>query len=256
MSRIYEPLTINSWGETYIGKRRHNEDAFGLLEPPDPQVRASHGCLYVVSDGMGGHAAGDVASRLAVDTVLTEYYQADEKPEDSLARAIHAAHQRIYQTARQDIDLEGMGCTIVAGVVLENRVMIAHVGDSRCYRARDCRLELLTQDHLYVIENLGLTAVEAQTNPMRHALSRALGVASEVDLDLQFFPWQPEDRYLLCSDGLSNTLEEAELLLALKKDTAQEAVAYLLHQAYYADDNVTAIVIYLIGKCESCSDVS
>jgi protein phosphatase len=196
---------------------------------------------------MGGHAAGDVASRLGVDTVLKQYYQANDAPGEHLAGAIRTANQCIYQTARENPDLEGMGCTIVAGAFLRDQVIVAHVGDSRCYRARAARLKLLTRDHLYVTESLGLSAAEARIHPMRHALSRALGAAPEVDPEIQAFSWQPEDRYLFCSDGLSNTIEETELLLALMKDTPQEAVAYLLHQAenHSAADNTTAIVVHL-----------
>jgi protein phosphatase len=236
---------VRSYGGSYIGRRRNNEDSLGKREPSDPEVRRRRGCLYVVCDGMGGHSAGEIASRLAVETLLKEYYAAPSEPGESLVAAIQLANTRIYQEAGEDLDRAGMGCTVVACVILEDRAIIAHVGDSRAYLARNGELKLLTRDHLHITEDLGLDQEVARRHRLRHMLSRALGRGPDVQVDCETWPWLPGDRFLLCSDGLSNALSESEFQTGLSEPAPREAVAWLLRQAEenQADDNSSGIVV-------------
>lgn len=248
---------VRSYGGSYIGRRRNNEDSLGKREPGDPEARRRLGCLYVVCDGMGGHSAGEIASRLAVETILKEYYAAPSDPAESLVAAIQLANTRIFQEAGEDLDRAGMGCTVIACVILEDRALVAHVGDSRAYLFRDGGLKLLTRDHLHITEDLGLDQEVAKRHRLRHMLSRALGKGPEVQVDCETRPWLPGDRFLLCSDGLSNALSEAELGAGLSEPAPREAVAWLLRQAEenQADDNSSAIVVAIEPAPSQTNDV-
>lgn len=239
---------VRSYGGSYIGRRRNNEDSLGKREPGDAELRQRRGCLYVVCDGMGGHSAGEIASRLGVETVLKEYYAAEGEPAESLVAAIRKANLRIYEASGEELEREGMGCTVVACAILEDRAIIAHVGDSRAYLLRSGELKLLTRDHLHITEELGLGEEEARKHRLRHMLSRALGRGREVQADLETLSWEAGDRFLLCTDGLSNALAEAELQAGLSEATPREAIARLLRQAEAneADDNASGIVVALM----------
>jgi protein phosphatase len=241
--------TVRSFGGSYIGRRRNNEDSLGKREPGDPELRRRRGSLYVVCDGMGGHSAGEVASRLGVETVLKEYYAGEGAPVESLVAAVEKANECIYQAAGEELEREGMGCTVVACVVLEERAVIAHVGDSRVYLLRHGELKLLTRDHLHITEEMGVAQEEAKKHHLRHMLSRALGRGREVKVDTQTLAWEAGDRLLLCTDGLSNALTEAELAAGLSEPTPREAVARLLEQAEasQAEDNSSGIVVALLA---------
>ncbi|MCI0491186.1 MAG: protein phosphatase 2C domain-containing protein [Blastocatellia bacterium] len=250
MPRARELPPVRSFGDSYIGRRKNNEDCLGKHEPSDLALRAKRGCLYIVSDGMGGHASGEIASLMAVETVLTRYYADRADPETSLVDAIQEANERIHTAAREDIEKEGMGCTIVACIVAGGSAIIAHVGDSRAYRLRSGKLSLLTRDHLHLIENLDIGEEEAHHHHLRHRLSRALGAEPEVQVDATILPWEDDDRFLLCSDGLSDVVPESEILAALSEATPREAVTRLLQQARFheAKDNSSAIVLHLIPE--------
>src|ERR1035441_8149113 len=233
-------LVVRSYGDSYIGGRQNNEDSLGKREPNDPVVRSQRGCLYVVSDGMGGHAAGEIASKLAVQTVLSEYYSDQRAPGESLVAVIREASRRIYDVAGDAIETEGMGCTIVVCAVFENHATIAHVGDSRAYRLRGRELNLLTEDH--------------RSNPdNNHMLSRAVGVRPDVEVSTLECAWEPGDRFLLCTDGLSNSVPEAEISESMSEPTPRAATTELLRRAaeHKADDNSSAIVIdVLLAQAE------
>ena len=229
-------LMVRSYGDSYIGRRQNNEDALGKREPNDPVLRTERGCLYVVSDGMGGHAAGEIASKMAVQTVLSGYYADGRAPEESLVDVIREASRRIYVAAGDAIETEGMGCTIVACAVSTNRATIAHVGDSRAYRLRGGELSLLTEDH--------------RRNPDNsHMLSRAVGVRPDVEVSTLQCACEPGDRFLLCTDGLSNSVPEAEISKSMKEPTPRAATSALLRLAaeHEADDNSSAIVIDVLA---------
>lgn len=238
---------VRSYGGSYIGRRRNNEDCLGKREPTDAVLRCLRGCLYVVCDGMGGHSAGEIASRIGVETILKEYYVGEGSPLEALIAAIHKANERIYEAAGEELDREGMGCTTVACVILGCDAILAHVGDSRAYLLRDGELKLLTKDHLHITDDLGMSDEDAREHRLRHMLSRALGHSGDVLVDSATMSCKPDDRFLLCTDGLSGSLSESELAAGLSKALPREAVACLLQRAEskQADDNSSAIVVLL-----------
>jgi protein phosphatase len=222
--------------------RSNNEDSLGKREPADPEIRARQGCLYVISDGLGGHAAGEIASRMAVEAVLCEYYSGDLDPVGNLVSAIRTANHRIYLAAGDSLETEGMGCTIVACVVLGRRAIIAHVGDSRAYLWRPNSLQQLTQDHV-----LNVTRAFTDQNGPRNALSRAVGVTLQLDVAVADVALGPDDRVLLCTDGLTNSVPTSEIECAMSLQSPRQSVADLLSRAiqHRSRDNASVIAIFL-----------
>jgi len=230
-------------------QRSENQDT--LVTPPpelSPQVVADKGLLFIVADGMGGHAGGKVASDLAARVVKRSYYDdAERLPGPSLMRAVQAANAEVLHAA-QEPAYSGMGTTIVAAVVLGRTLTVAHVGDSRAYLLRDEELMLLTEDHTWVAEQVRsgvLTTEQAQGHAQRHVLMRALGREPQVKVDVGQLELQPEDQLLLCCDGLWELVEPHEVRVALASPMPQEAAQKLVDLAndHGGPDNVTALVI-------------
>ncbi len=241
--------------KTDVGRvRNHNEDSFGLL--PEDRV-------FVVADGMGGHESGEVASRLAVDT-LTEFY-AHTRDDDAtwpyralrglsadanrLVCAIRLANQRIYARSGADAGQRRMGTTIVAVAAVGDRAILGHAGDSRAYRIRDGRLEQLTRDHSF-LEDMkraypGMSDEEQRAFPHKNVITRALGMREDVEVEVQEQPLIPGDRLLLCSDGLCGLIDDAALLEAGQYPDLQRACDDLVARANAAGgtDNVTVILV-------------
>ena len=219
--------------------RKTNEDGFHI-----------GGNLFAVADGMGGHQAGEVASRLALE-VLADYPIEGADPQSSLRKAFQKANEVIYAKAQQDEALIGMGTTLTALFIAEGRLWVAHVGDSRAYLCRRQDLIQLTQDHSVVgelVRNGDLSAQEARFHPHRNLLTRALGTAAAVEVDVFATEWQHDDKVLLCTDGLSGPLEDDEIRQIIQEhDDPQRAVDELIKQARKrgAPDNVTAVLIKL-----------
>ncbi len=188
-------------------KRTSNEDAFGYS--------IEHGA-YLVCDGMGGAAAGEIASSLAVDEVmrlLTNRPEGVQLPE-LIEQAIFAANEAIYSRSQVNPKLNGMGTTLVALVVEERRVRVVNIGDSRCYRMRAAHLEQITQDHSLVDEQVRLgrmTPAEALRSPLRNVITRALGTQSRITPDIFELEAEPGDLFLLCSDGLTRELPDQKI---------------------------------------------
>ncbi len=229
-------------------KRPSNEDAFGFS--------VEHG-VYVVCDGMGGAAAGEIASSLAVDEVLSLLSQRNTRQandlRDAAELAVRTSNQVIYSRAQRNERLNGMGTTLVGLLVEESRILVFNVGDSRCYRLRARRLEQITLDHSLVEEQVRLGRMsqsEALRSPLRNLITRALGTQPQVTPDLFELEAQPGDLYLLCSDGLtreiSDRLIEATLLLDLSLD---ELNVRLVHAAKKAGghDNITCLLVRAEG---------
>jgi PPM family protein phosphatase len=203
--------------------REHNEDTIGT----DPDIG-----LVVLADGMGGYKAGEVASGIAVRTVMSLMKDAVERenlalrdPASGLSRpgillrdAIHRANKIIHQTARTQSHCEGMGTTVVAGLFFDDKLTIAHVGDSRLYRLRGQELTQVTQDHSLMNELVSrgfYTPQEAQRASAKNYVTRALGVEPTVEVDIADVPVEKDDLFLLCSDGLSDMVEHEDIQLTM-----------------------------------------
>ncbi|HEU5199064.1 MAG TPA: Stp1/IreP family PP2C-type Ser/Thr phosphatase [Ktedonobacterales bacterium] len=238
---------------TDVGRRRDsNEDNLTRLVPKDPKLMDQKGAIFVVADGMGGHAAGEVASEIAVETIREEYYDsASEDVAEALLRAIKQANQVIYERATEQAGRAGMGTTCVAVVARGGVAYIANVGDSRVYLIRDGQIRQVTNDHSWVAEQVRagmLTEEQARTHAHRNVITRALGTQPEVDADLFIEPIQDGDLFLLCSDGLSGPVPDPDLNRIVLAGSPQEAVRDLIAQANEqgGPDNITAVLIHVL----------
>ena len=220
-------------------QRRANEDSLLARSP-----------LFVVADGMGGAQAGEVASRIAVDS-FREGLEDDSKPESALATLALAANSRIHELSHSNAEHAGMGTTLTAVYVGEQEVAIAHVGDSRAYCLRDGELLRLTDDHSLVDELLRqgrLTPEEAVEHPQRSVITRALGPEGTVEVDTRSFRARPGDVYLLCSDGLTTMLTEDQIADVLRaRPRLRDAGEALIAAANEAGgrDNITVVLLRL-----------
>jgi PPM family protein phosphatase len=245
--------------------RQNNEDACAA----SPDIHA-----YVVCDGMGGAAAGEVASHLAAETFLSTLKSQDAaaKSQTRLSAAIQACNQAIYQHARQSADLHGMGTTLVGLLYLPDKdaktstpkpsssLWLVHVGDSRCYLLREGELTLLTADHSLVEEQLragAITPEQAALSPMRNLITRAVGSQAHVEPEIQSHHHQPGDLYLLASDGLTRELDDDTLAHQLRtipqqptQDDLHLACDALVSAAnhYGGHDNITVLLLAFPAK--------
>ena len=230
-------------------KREHNEDNMAHVIPKDPQVMARKGALFIVADGMGGHAAGEVASEIAVDAVTNVYYQDDsDDVAISLLHAIKRANAMIHQRAAENMLRSGMGTTCVAAVLCGSMAYIANVGDSRAYLVRNGQVRQISQDHSWVAEQVraGLLSEEqARTHAQRNVITRCLGTQAEVEVDVFSEPLEENDALVLCTDGLSGSVSDDEIRRAVEQTGPQESVYHLIEQANEngGPDNITAIVV-------------
>jgi PPM family protein phosphatase len=247
-------------GETNVGlKRKHNEDTYAVLDDVH---------LYVVCDGMGGHASGEVASKMVVDT-LREFFEvtnADPEAtwpykmdktrgyeENRLITGIKLANLRIHEAAQKDERLRGMGTTVVAILAVEDGVLVAHVGDSRVYRWRDNELEQLTEDHSLLndyIKMKKLSAAEIAAFPHKNVIVRALGMKDNVKVDVLLDRPKPGDIYLLCSDGLAGPVTDEEIRdVLLEGQDLKATCARLIEKANEngGPDNITAVLAKVMG---------
>lgn len=233
--------------------REANEDAGLFVRPNDPEQIAARGMLLIVADGMGGHASGEVASQMAVDEISRLYYQTPGEPREALKRAVEAANSLIHDAAGADPALEGMGTTCTALAVVGQSVYIAHVGDSRCYRLRDRMLTQITEDDSAVNEMVKLGIIsreEARHHEDKNVILKALGTSADVEAATPDpFEVRPGDIYLLCSDGLTDMVED-ELIERTLLDAADvhDAAERLVEMARAAGghDNITAGLIGIV----------
>jgi serine/threonine protein phosphatase PrpC len=220
----------------------------GLVRPGNQDAAYAGGHLLAVADGMGGHAGGEVASRIAIDTVAELDREVDGDPLDALGAAIGEVNRRLRERADRDPDLFGMGTTLTAMLWNGLRVAFAHIGDSRAYLLRGGVLYQLTHDHTLVqalVDDGRITPEQAATHPRRALLSRALDGGDDVKADLWVAQAEIGDRYLLCTDGLSGPVASAGICGVLETvPPLDTAVLRLVGLAYDkgAPDNVTCIV--------------
>ena len=249
-------MALTAFGLTDVGrKRKHNEDAY-LLD-------AERG-LFVVADGMGGHAAGEVASRLTVESIQEFISGTDDDHDNTwpfgynnrysvdgnrLSTAVERANEKVMRAVVNRPELKGMGTTVVAALFDEKRVTLVHVGDSRAYLLRDAELRRLTDDHSWVQEQVNagiLSEEEARTHPLKNVVTRALGGGPHVSVDLIEIPIGDGDRYLLCPDGLTGMVSDEEIHAALASGRPLEQVVRgLIDLANERGgvDNITAITV-------------
>lgn len=228
---------------TDVGRKREtNQDDFGCVDLP------SGARLLVVADGMGGHAGGATASRVAVETVTRSGATAEGAAPDRLRGALVQANREVYRASLEDSSLSGMGTTAVALLIEpDGAAWVAHVGDSRAYRLRGDGIEQLTEDHSVVaeMERRGMiTAEEARVHPRRNEVLRSIGIDPDVEVDVVRVSVEPGDLLLLCSDGLSGVLEDSEIADGVRNQPLEAALAGLVERvnARGGPDNVTVQV--------------
>lgn len=236
-----------------------SRSAIGLVRQGNEDSAFSSAQLIAVADGMGGHAAGEVASRIAVKVLekLAPTLTATDIDEDSVAdllmHSLHSIDAEIAAVADEEIEKRGMGTTLTALLIRDNHIALLHVGDSRCYRLRGNTLEQLSNDHTVIQELLDQGAIsqaEAAEHPQRSMLTQALRGDGDVTPVLQMYEVKKGDRYLLCSDGLSGVLTDKEIKVGLKKSDKDEAVKFLNDATYIngAPDNVTILIADISDK--------
>jgi len=253
-----DAVQIDSGGVTDLGRvRLNNEDSFRIVEPLN---------LFILSDGMGGEAHGEIASSLAVDTIERVCSSSKVDLEVTLAgasgenwteqtrlleNAVLQANFGIYQSSQDHPEQRGMGATLTAGWINGSKLSLAHVGDSRAYLLRTGNLQQLTNDHSLVAEQVRrgiITPQQAEESEMQSVLLRALGAHPEVDVDIDEFDLFPRDVLLLCSDGLTRMVTEPEIAGTLQAETDPEKAAQKLVDLANERgglDNVTVIVARL-----------
>jgi PPM family protein phosphatase len=250
-------MRIDAAGLTDVGcVRKHNED--NLLV--DPKLG-----LFVVADGLGGHAAGEVASQIVVDKVAQFVNQTVEKDRtwpleydtslsfdgNRLKVALLLSDQAIAEDIRKNPERETMGSTVVAGILSKNRVTLAHVGDSRGYLVGKEGIRQVTRDHSWVAEQVAhgiLTQAEARVHPFRNVITQALGNGGELEVEIQEFDLEESERLLLCSDGLSGMVADQQIWdIVNKSSSLQSAVETLIAVAREngGEDNITAVLVGL-----------
>ncbi|MEA2479182.1 MAG: family protein phosphatase [Thermoleophilaceae bacterium] len=242
--RVAEKASLSDVGRA----RQGNEDSFLERSP-----------LFAVADGMGGARAGEVASKIAVET-FDDITVDGASPEEQLATVARTANKRIYELAQEDASRAGMGTTFTAAFVTGNELAIGHVGDSRLYRLRDDELERLTHDHSLVEEFVRqgkLTPEEAEVHPQRSIITRALGPEPEVQVDTFTYPGRDGDVYLACSDGLTGMISEADVKEILSGRESLDDAAQKLIDAANANggrDNITVVLWRLEDDVDSGDD--
>ena len=255
-------LKLRYAGNTHVGmKRSHNEDNLAILSEEN---------LYMVADGMGGHASGEVASQMAVETVA-DFFRETSKDEDitwpykmekgrkyeenRLAAGIKLANLRIYETAAQNAAQRGMGTTIVALAFAGNSAFLGHVGDSRIYRLRGDEMEQVTEDHSLLndyIKMKDLTEEEIENFPHKNVIVRALGMKETVQVDVCHEEPEVGDLYLLCSDGLNGMVTDDGIrgCMVDNRDDLEAACNALIQAANDGggNDNITVVLVEIVEK--------
>jgi protein phosphatase len=253
-------MRVISSGLTDVGrKRNHNEDSFLI----DDELQ-----LYVVADGMGGHAGGGTASRIAVETIDGKVREAREGKDDPFDRdvplqdsplpevlrtAVENACVNIFQAAQQDPErLHGMGTTVIALLIKGTHAFFAHVGDSRGYLIRGDLIQQISEDHSLVNEQIKagmITPEEAKNSRYKNIITRSVGFEEEVQVDVMGLVTEPGDVFLLCSDGLANMMEDREMLEWARKERFEELGTRLVALANErgGDDNITVVLVRIDG---------
>jgi len=246
--RFRPKVTISC--KTDLGRvRENNEDKFEYFLPSTDAQLASRGMVFVCCDGMGGHAAGQIASELTCKTFIEVYlHHPSEDCSVAATSAAVAANRFVLDVARAIPDRRGMGTTLSVLIIVQDRAVVVQVGDSRVYCLRDGKLTRLTQDHTWVEEacrNGELTYEEAQNHPYQHVLTRAIGSDETLQPDVEWRDVQSGDLYLLCSDGLINHVTDSQIEKTLSESGPSEAAWKLVGMALAdgGSDNCTVLIV-------------
>ena len=233
--------------------RENNEDKFDFYEPDETHLLAARGSAFLVCDGMGGHNAGQIASELAAKQFLHAYYHLGGTAQAAAREAVLLAHHYIAEMASKIPSRYGMGTTLTALILKQEEGILVHVGDSRCYRLRDSVFEQLSRDQTLVaqlVERGILTPEQARFHPQRNVIRQAVGVhepSEPLEPDIETFPLQEGDIYLLCSDGLTDMVDDAEIEAILRSEPLTRAAWKLIDRALAngGRDNVTVMLLQI-----------
>ena len=232
------------------GRRSNNEDVvFTRFDPRYPLIAA-------VSDGMGGHAAGEVASRISIEALDMWTRELVDAPQNVLVDAFFNANAQVISAAEEDHKLSGMGATLVAAIFYHDHFITANIGDSRLYLVSSGEIRQVTFDHSYVQELVRrgfLTAEEARNHPRKNVITRCIGTESSFEPDVFYTRWNPKDLVILCSDGLCDVLREEDMLALVKQEPDLDALCRTMVQAAYdkgSADNISLVLVCNEGGVE------
>ena len=236
--------------------REANEDSGRHVQPNDADTRLQKGTLTIVADGMGGHASGEVASQMAVELISEIYYSENGlSAPDALRNAIEIANEQIYEASESGEEFSGMGTTVIALVLQNDTAFCAHVGDSRLYRFRNGNLEMLTIDHSQVMEMVAqgiITMEQARNHDDKNVILRAVGTQPFVEVEVSDeFEVVVGDTFLLCSDGLSDMLEDTGIEAILRSEPDLHTASEKLISAAKDNgghDNITAGIVRIEAR--------
>jgi protein phosphatase len=253
-------LFVKAVIKTDLGNvRTNNEDAGSFFTVTDEKTAREKGYLLLVADGMGGHNAGEIASKMAIEVISEEYFKlnSERNAERALAKAFERANKKIFDTAAANESCRGMGTTCTAVVIIGQTIYYAHAGDSRAYLYKNNTITRLTEDHTYVqqlVKNGDISPEEADTHPQRNILTNAMGTkpALRVDTGKSTATFNENDILLLCSDGLYDYFNDEELAAALANGSLQDIAGNLIAEAKRrgGKDNIT------VGLAQKTSPVN
>ncbi len=237
------------FAKTDIGKARELNQDYYYVSPPTDEIK-----LYILADGMGGYKGGEVASKLATETVKEYIYetfdQIDKQKEtilEMIRQAMNYANQKVYEKSQNQKELEGMGTTLEVCLIYNNKAYIGHIGDSRIYRLRKGVMRRLTKDHSYVqqlVEDGKITRQEATTHPKKNMLTKALGCTPYVEPDLRARNIEKGDVFMMCSDGLTNMIAEEKICETILEDKSSAADELIKRaNSFGGYDNITVVII-------------
>lgn len=243
---------VRAYSVTDIGKKRQiNQDCVDISLTPVGNLPN----LFLLADGMGGHKAGDYASRYAIDTVKNEVNVSPQtNPVHIFAEAIEYANAHLYEKSISDANFSGMGTTLVAATCIDNKLNVANIGDSRLYLVRQNKMVQVTKDHSYVAELVqkgGIDRETAKNHPKRNYITRAVGAFEKANPDFFYVETKPGDVILICSDGLTNMISDEEILSIIYQEDDLEFTCNKLIQAANEKGGIDNISVILVKTAEA-----
>lgn len=232
--------------------REINEDYLGCYEDTEKKI-------YIVADGVGGHNAGEVASKLAVETII-EYINSvccNEDLSKVLKEAIEVANKKVFEASKTDLSLYGMGTTITCCFLKENKTVVGNVGDSRCYIVKDQNIYQVTRDHSLVqqlVDDGSITQEEAQVHPNKNIITRALGTSANVEADIYTLTLKEINKVILCTDGLSDCITQDEMFDIVINNDVNTACKKMIDLSKQRSGRDNISVIIFEGECKDDRD--